>query len=294
MKIANCSPSSINLYKNCQFAYYLRYCVGLESKAGKAALQGTIVHKALQMIAYLAKRGNTSVDPFVILEWAWDRCCKANPHVEIRKHTTKKDKYTGLLQEAADFKKCKNDLQTVLDDQFYDPRQMDIIGIEKWFKMEMPGEAWICNNNQFAIRGFMDLVRKIDDNTIEIIDWKTGSRTDIFSSKVISSETLSQAVQARIYYLAAYQMFSQYKNILLTFYYTSDGGPITVAFCPQDIPHIISYLFRFMNEVRDSTVLIRKKHWTCRMCSYNRICDEVWHDLHTAGSKFVIEKYKHE
>lgn len=290
MKISHCSPSSINLYKNCQFAYYLKYIIGLESKAGKAALQGTIVHKALQIIAYLSTRGNINIDPFAILEWAWDKCHKANPHIEIRKHTTKKDKMTGLPQESADFKKCKKDLQTVLDDPFYNPQHMKIIGIEKWFKMELSGEEW----DRFAIRGFMDLAREIDEDTIEIIDWKTGSRTDIISGKVMSSETLTSAVQARLYYLAAYHIFPKYKNILLTFYYTSDGGPITIALSPSEIPFIIGSVFNFMCTVKHSTILKRSKNWTCKMCSYykNDICEKIWSDLHMHGSKYIEQMYK--
>ena len=129
MKITQCSANSINSYGNCSFYYYLHYILGLETKAGKAALQGSIVHKAAEWMAKLRKRGKINVDPMWLLNRAWDELTKKSPEIEIRKVTTRINKETGDFKECADFKKCRIALENVLSDQFYNPYNLKILDI---------------------------------------------------------------------------------------------------------------------------------------------------------------------
>ena len=80
-------------------------------------------------------------------------------------------------------------MEVVLNDDTYNPYKMkNIIDSERWFSVEFPGEEWETHEGeQFRTRGFIDLVRELDEDTIEIIDWKNGKRLDfqIISSSVI-------------------------------------------------------------------------------------------------------------
>lgn len=298
MRVVKCSSIAIGLYKHCPFAYFMHYILGMETKAGKAALQGSIVHRVFEWMAKLRKRGKTNVDPMWLLHRAWDEQTAASPEIEIRKVTTRIDKNTGEFKEAADFKKCRTAMEVVLVDTHANPYNNKIIDSEQWFALEMPGDEWKCidedgNEHQFAVRGFIDLVNEIDEETIEIIDWKTGKRQDYYTQQPIDEMKLLREVQPRLYHLAAYFLYPKYKNILITFYYTNDGGPITIALSQDDLSMTIASLYRFMTTVRRDTLMRRNRSWKCKMCSFERngVCCRVWSDLHTMGSEYVEDRY---
>ncbi len=298
MRVVKCSASAIGLYNHCSFSYFLQYILGMESKAGKAALQGTIVHQALEWMIRLKKRGKTNVDPMWLLHRAWDEHVQASPEIQIRKVTTRRDKETGKLKEAADFKKCRIALETIVEDKYYHPYNLKCIDSERWFALEMPGDEWKCtdSNNkehQFTVRGYIDLVHEIDEETLEIVDWKTGQRKNFYKQQEIDEEVLMQEIQPRLYHLAAYFLYPHYKNIITTFYYTNDKGPITIAFSEDDLAITISILHKFLTTVKQDTLMRRNRWWTCKMCSFERngMCNRVWSDLHTMGSEYIGERY---
>ena len=298
MRVVKCSASAIGLYNHCPFSYFMRYILGMESKAGKAALQGSIVHQALEWMIKLRKRGKTNVEPMWLLNRAWDEMT-AESDIKIRRVTTRIDKETGEFKEAADFKKCRVALEVVLADPHYNPYQIaKPIDAERWFALEMPGEEWKCIDkdgklHQFAVRGFIDLVQEIDKDTIEIVDWKTGKRKDFYTQKDIDEALLMREVQPRLYHLAAYFLYPQYKNILVTFYYTNDGGPVTIALSQEDVAMTIASLHRFFTTIQKDTLIKRNRWWTCRMCHFNNndVCCRVWSDLHTLGGEYVEDRY---
>jgi len=285
MKIENCSASAIKLFDKCNFAYFLRYVLRRSIAAGKAAMQGKIVHKAVEMIAKLHLKGKT-IDTERVLEWAWDRCLRESPDVDIRKTTSR--------GEAADYKKCRNALEGILDSD-YNPRKLKILGIEKWFSIEMPGPEWANRNGQqLTVRGFIDLVHEIDENTIEIVDWKTGAVADISSKEIIDSDRVAAEIQAQLYFLAACLIYPEYKNIIITFYYTTDQLPRTVYFDLTDTCRILERLLGFFTTVQKTVCVRRNRTWQCKMCEFNKgdLCTNVWADFCTAGEKFVLEKYQ--
>lgn len=298
MKIIKCSASAINLYNHCPFSYFMNYILEMESKAGKAALQGSIVHQTLDWMCRLRKRGKTNVDPMWLLDRAWDEHTKASVEIEIRRVTTRIDKETGELKEAADFKKCRLALENILNNPHYNPYKIKIIDSEQWFALEMPGDEWGCldkdgKKHQFTVRGFIDLTHEIDKETLEIVDWKTGSRKSFYTQQPIDEMILTREIQARLYHLAVYLLYPQYKNILITFYYTSDGGPVTIALSQDDLAMTIAVLHKFMTTVSKDTLVRRNRWWTCKMCHFERngMCQRVWSDLHTLGSEYIEEKY---
>lgn len=299
MRVVRCSSSAINLYNHCPFAYFMQYILGMESQSGKAALQGSIVHQTLEWMIRLSKHGKINVDPMWLLHRAWDELVVKSPTISIRKVTTRIDRDTGNYKEAADFKKCRVALEHILANEFYNPYDLTkIIGVEKWFELEMPGEEWTCldkesKEHQFTTRGLIDLVHEIDKDTIEIVDWKTGKRKSFYSQIDIDEEILMREVQPRLYHLAAFHLYPQYKNILLTFYYCNDGGPVTISLSRDDIPMTIAALYRFLMTVSKDTLIRRNRSWRCRMCSFekNGTCHRVWADLHALGGEFVFQKY---
>ena len=298
LRVVKCSASAIGRYNHCPFSYFMHYILGMESKAGKPALQGNIVHQTLEWMAKLKKRGKTNVDPMWLLDRAWDEFTDKSPELGLRRVTTRIDKETGGFKEAADFKKCRIAMEVVLANPHYNPYGINVVDSEQWFALELPGDEWKCldkdgKEHQFAVRGFIDLIQELDSDTIEIVDWKTGDRKDYYTQYPIDEELLMREVQPRLYHLAAYFLYPKYKNIIITFYYTNSGGPITISLSPEDLAMTIATLYRFFTTIRRDTLIVRNRHWKCRMCSFNKndVCHRVWSDLHTMGGQYVEERY---
>lgn len=276
----------------------MHYILDMKSKAGKAALQGSIVHKVLELMAKRRKRGKSDIDPMLLLDRVWDKLTAKSPEIEIRKVTTRIDKLTGDYREAADFKKCRIALETVLADQFYNPYKLKVLNAEQWFALEIPGEEWKCLDkdgklHQFTARGYIDLTHEIDRDTIEIADWKTGARKSFYTQEPVDEITLTRDIQARLYHLAAYFLYPKYKNIFITFYYTNSGGPVTIALSQDDLATTIAILYRFFATVKQDILIHRNRCWRCKMCSFNKddICTRIWSDLCTMGGQYVEDRY---
>ena len=287
MLINKFSSSLAETYKFCAFKYWLTYVLELESSgSGKAATIGTITHKALEWAARLKQRGKTTIDPLWLLDRAWDE----NPHPDLRKFTSK-----GL---SADYKKAKASFFKVIEDEFYNPYNLKIIDAERWFEIELPGPEWEVKKDgktkQLAVRGFIDLIHKLSNDTIEIVDYKTGNRKSPFDSKEMDFYNLTKKLQAKIYFMAAKILFPQYKNCVVTFYYTSDGGPTTIGLSNGDVPSILSELYDIFKTIKSDSLIRRNRSWKCKLCNFskNDVCSIIWSDLNTMGEEYVKIKYK--
>ncbi len=289
MKVVKCSASAIKTYYHCSFKYWLEKILGMESPSGKAALQGTIVHQVFEWMSKFELRNKKRFDPMWMLEKSWNKHTKLEPSVEIRRTTSR--------GEAADFKKCRLSVEKILDSDF-SPYKSKIIDVERWFEIEIPGKEWSCQDghgqkHQLTCRGRIDLVREIDSETIEIIDWKTGKREDFYTRRLHDFTSLMHDIQVRLYHLAVTELYPQYKNILVTIHYVLDGGPITIPLTREDIIPTISALWKFFDTIKKDSLLIRNRSWTCRMCSFGKsdICQRVWSDFNAMGYGYTKDKY---
>lgn len=291
MYIERASASSVGTYQFCPFRFYQEYVLGMESPSGKAAVQGTIVHQVFEWICRAVMKGKRELPTERLLEWAWDLHVAQNPRVELRKLTSR--------GECADYRKCRESIAKVLAHPIYNPWRLKVIQSEQKFSIEMPGEDWQVPGpdgkpQQFRVRGLFDLVHELDPRTIEIVDWKTGKRADWKTMGSLDFFALMRAVQPRFYHFAATQVFPYYQNILVTFYYINDGGPITLPFTFEDSIPTVASIYRFFDNVRRDGTMNRSRTWKCKtFCSFgrNQVCDSVWADLHALGQSHVEERY---
>lgn len=290
MFINRLSASAVKTYKWCPWQYWLSYVLELENQTGKAACQGNIVHLALEWIAKLHQKGK-EIDAEWLLSRAWDEELSRNPHLAMRRTTQR--------GESADYRKCREGLETVLNDQDYDPRRSKVLGVEHRFDISFPGPQWALKDRdgkqkQFRITGYMDLVRELNPNTLEVVDWKTGAKKDLATQLELDFYALMREVQPRLYHFAASQLYPEYENVVVTFYYTSDDGPEVLPFTFEDIVPTVAAIYRFFTTVRGDQLFRRCRSWKCKnFCAYGRtgVCDAAWAELHASGEAFTSQKY---
>ena len=183
--------SSYGNYEFCQMQYFLTYVLGYRSESGKKAQQGTACHKVMECLAACTKELQENPD---------SKTLKINDdalgEIEFTPRKLKTKKFVADLLKAsyeyytsqdshkyypADFKFCEKQVETALtfNDGQFDPRNRNIVDTEPTFDIaieedwakyeyEMPDGTTIKGN--LAIKGTIDLVTKIDDNIIEVVD----------------------------------------------------------------------------------------------------------------------------
>lgn len=290
--------SSYTTWDFCPHKYFMDYTLGWRSPANKKASMGTIVHKALEMLAQykLAKQKNehffindelgkfflSEITPDICTELAFHHISKIEPQYEW---------------ESDDFTTCKKWVWSALNYKggMFNPLKQDIVQPEQFFDITFE-DSWAAYNyklpngevlkGQFGIKGTVDLVVKLDDGVYEMIDYKTGRRMDWNTGEEKTYEKLCNDPQLRMYHYAVSKMMPEIEQIIVTIFYINDGGVISMNFTRDDLVKTEKMIEKRFNVIRNTHK--PKKiypNWKCtKLCHFGK------HDLE--GNKITKEEYK--
>ena len=124
-----------------------------------------------------------------------------------------------------------------------------------------------------AIKGTIDLVTRIDNDTIEVIDWKTGRRLDWATGEEKTYDKLREDAQLLLYNYAISKMYPDYKQAIMTIFYVKDGGPFSMCFDSKDQKNFLEMLRVRFEEIKKNNVpqLLSqdRSHWKCtKLCHF--------------------------
>lgn len=282
MFVLSMRSSSYGTYKSCEHSYFLQYVLGFRTPSGLAASKGNIVHKCLELLALrkLCEQENIKIlvdddigeiDPSLLtfekaMEISVEHYKKVESHIEFKPRDIKDCYAWGRM--ALDYK-----------DGVFNPLNRNIITPEKKFAIEIK-EPWAAYDfdvqgrrvaGNLVLQGTVDLITKLDDNTYEIIDWKTGSCVDFFNNfKRKDYESFTKDPQLLIYYYAVRNLYPDIDNVIFTIVWVKDGGPYTVAFDHQDYLYaekLIKNQFESIKNNNNPNLHIGKH---CSFCWFNK------------------------
>lgn len=317
----------------CEQQYFLEYVLGWRGPSNQKADKGTIVHKVLEILAFIKKAQQDNVNPIqddivgeiytdnynlsTIIDIVYDYYVKANPHHKW----SDKDK-----------KDCINWVEKTLsfNNGMFDPRNRFIVCPEQRFDLEIkkPWAAYSYDTNEgklegyLALKGTVDLITKIDDNTLEIIDWKTGRRINWATGEEKTQEKLENDPQLRIYHYAIQQLYPEIDHIMVTINFINDGGPFSVIFDKSDLAKTEQMLQAKFQKIKNTRRPLLNKSWMCsKLCHFGKTtwdgtqiapiteyrdgqitpkdktmckCEQVHHDIQMKGMEEVVNEYKHQ
>lgn len=299
MLVTYIRSSSYNNYAYCEMQYFITYVLGHQSNSGKKADMGTMAHKVMEVLAGLKKYHQDhprakylKVDDDAVGEVKID---KAELHTDDLVETLTNlsiDSYGKNSTHrftAGDRRDILATVNTFLKHQNgqFDPRlrnihypepHFDIPIEEDWakFEYEVDGKKM---QGQLAIKGTIDLVTKLDDETIEVVDWKTGRRLDWATGEVKDYKKLENDPQLLLYYYAISKLYPDFPHRIMSifFYKDSDGKPdpmpFSMCFSPDDETRFLEMLRKRVEEIRanvNPTPLDpENKHWKCKnLCHF--------------------------
>jgi hypothetical protein len=292
MKITGLSASNYALWDWCTWKYFLTLRLGFEDVSGPSAILGHLGHKVLEVLSHASMVNHEKNSKIFNPQYLWEICF--NHYYNLSPTIAPDIKDPKLLTVAKGIKE--------LIDSPYTPIRNNTVDIEKWFSIPFIGKEYIVDKNAdgtpryFSIRGFIDRVDKINDDTVEIIDYKTGSRA-CWESKdrhKKGPDDLMEDIQPRLYHLAAKSIYPWAKNVIVTFIYIVDGGPVSVVFCDDDAKQTEDLIRKRFKSIQANNDPQRNITWKCKsMCPFFKdgTCEIVWQEKEELGLKFVEQKY---
>lgn len=316
----------------CEQQYFIEYVLGLRGPSNKKADKGTICHKVLEILAIIKQAEQNSQDTIDD-----DVVGILNTKSYNLDHIIEKvyQYYTSQFKhhewKPVDFKDCKEWVYKAieLNNGMFDPRNRDILCPEQHFDIliEKPWAKYSYDTDEGKLEGYLglkgtiDLITRIDDNTLEVIDWKTGKRLDWATGQEKTHAKLQNDPQLMIYHYAISKIFPQYDHIILTIYFINDGGPFSILFSKDDLSRTEEMLKNKFDIIKKNRKPRLNQTWMCsKLCHFGKTtfadsetvvplieyrdnqivkkdnpmtkCEQIKHDIEIKGMDDVIKTYK--
>jgi len=184
--------------------------------------------------------------------------------------------------------------EVIFDPDFNPIDEMKVLGVEHEFDVTF--------ENGVRTYGFIDLVSEVNDETIEIRDYKSAKKTP--TTKDIDKGWINRDVQMELYFcIARYccknnipPFSNKYKNIFITIHFLR-SGPITMVYNESDY-------YRILRNLKDSYDLIRTiekplpkgmwgydKNWVCSYCNKDA-CEKACQEIHGKSRQEICDENK--
>jgi hypothetical protein len=290
--------------------YFINYNLGIPGANWKASTRGTIIHKVMEVLAGFKKfEQDNPKKKYLLLDDD-----NLGP-LKIHKDKFRTEEYIQtLIDDCYDYytSKCENTYKDEdykfcvkwsekalsFNDGEFDPRNQNILCPEQHFDIEFE-EDWAkyeyempdgrTLSGQLSIKGTIDLLTLEDEETIEVIDYKTGQRKNFATGKKKDREYFEKDPQLLLYFYAIKKLYPEYKNVIMTIYWVRDGGPFSISFDDVDEEYFLEKIKERFNEI------VEDKHPTCikynpskksncYMCRYYK---DNWPNTNTKICNFV-------
>jgi hypothetical protein len=314
----------------CPQQYFIEYVLGMRSPSNKKADKGTIVHKVLEILAYIKlyqQENKTEYDDDILGKISVK---KYNLNSIIEKvYNYYSSNFKHHEWSLKDYKDCHEWVYKALsyNDGMFDPRNRNIVQPEQhfdieikrpWakFKYEHMGETI---EGYLAIKGTIDLITKVDDKTIEIVDWKTGRRLDWATGEEKTIEKLQNDPQLKIYHYAVQHLYPDVEHVMVSINFINDGGPFTICYDKSDLASTERMLKQKFETIKLTKIPELNKSWKCtKLCHFGKStfenssllpiveyrdgqttprdqpmtkCEQIKHDIMMKGIENVVDEY---
>lgn len=272
--------SSYGAHEMCPMSYFIEYNLGWRGPSGKKAEKGTIVHKVLEIIGNIKLTTQNGKKQFTDDIVGRVRVNSYDLDKITRKVYDHYVKYSVHEWEPKDFRECNRWVEKALtyNDGAFDPRNNNIEAVEKRFDIEIT-EPWAVYDYKredqeplkgfLALKGTIDQIVRVNDKTLEIVDWKTGARKNWATGEEKTWEKLRQDPQLRMYHYCVKRLYPDVDNVLVTIYFINAGGPFTIPFTDEDIPDTLNMIRAKFDDIRNTQRPQLKRSWKCtKFCHY--------------------------
>jgi hypothetical protein len=314
----------------CEQQYFIEYVLGIRSPSNKKADKGTIVHKVLEILACIKqaqqdginKLNDDAIGSISVKKYSLDTIIE-----KVYAYYT--SQFVHHEWEDKDYKDCHKWVYKAIsyNNGMFDPRNRTIVCPEQHFDIPIKFD-WAKFNyktkdgdlsGNLAIKGTIDLITKVDDSTLEIIDWKTGRRLDWATGQEKTHEKLQNDPQLKMYHYAIQQLYPEIEHIIVSIFFINDGGAFSICFNKSDLTSTELMLKNKFETIKSSQIPRLNRTWKCnKLCHFGKTtfdnthvhaqqeyrdgqicskdslmtkCEQIKHDVSVKGVNAVVDEY---
>lgn len=245
------SVSSTQTYLRCPQRYEFKYVQRLEPPAAAdahsrgAAAYGRVLHSALQAAYEQHKHCSAGSCSTMDLHFTAARAAIERAWEE-----------EGLSPHGGDMYAAIERIQGVLE-ALDAPNPADVVGVEQRAEVDSPAGA--------RLKGFLDLVLRVDSDAIVVWDWKvTGNR--------LTHEALVADYQMNLYAYAVRQMFPWAKRVYLVHYYPTKKSEVRVAASPDHEDDAMATFEATVEMIESDSAFEPRPGEQCGGCDFQSVC----------------------
>jgi DNA helicase-2/ATP-dependent DNA helicase PcrA len=243
------SFSQIDTFRLCPLHYKLSYIYKVPVPPSASLSFGTSIHETLKEFYQQVKSGVKPSEKvlFEILEGKW-----------------LKEGFTSKSHEKKFFEKGKLYLTGFLKEG-YDPEVIPRL-LEQRFTLPLPYKD---KERPLKIGGVMDRVDMLSDNSIEIVDYKTGAT-------IPTQKEVDKNLQLTFYALAATTLREEYFNkqpeeVKLSLYFLDTQEKLTTKRTKEQLSTAIDEIYKVRKEIETSDFKC-SGNMLCEKCEFSLFC----------------------
>jgi len=233
------SYSRLSRFEQCPLSFKLHYVDKQEAEPGDPLKFGKAVHAVLERLV----REHVEAERVGLL--SEDRA------LELFRQAWAAESLTGieLFQEGAEI------FRTFVADQG-ELDHRDVLAIEKEFHLPV---------GRFTVLGFIDRVDCVDDETVEVIDYKT-------NRQLFTREEVEHSLQMSLYHLAALRLWPWAKKVRLTFHMLRHGIRMRTERTIEQLDTARTYVETLGEMTEVATEFPARLNANCVYCDHRQQC----------------------
>jgi ATP-dependent helicase/DNAse subunit B len=301
------SSSYNTLYEVCEQKYMLDYVLGYKTGTNEKASIGNVYHKTAECLGrkkLAIQNGLDYVDceelgRFHLEEITLDAAARMGFEMyrAAEQPQWTEDDYDSMLKM---IRKGIN-----FNGGIYNPLNCDVISVEQQFDFKIE-EDWAryefelgdeTISGQLGVRGTIDQLNHISDDTVEVCDYKTGKRESMKTGKLKDEDYFeTDDFQAALYCYAVKKLFPQYKHVIFSIYYVNKGGPFTTP-VEDKAEEMMREMFDRIKRIKYPKLRPPEKSgradWFCRLvCGHHQgNCEKIRDEIKLKGIDKVTLEY---
>ena len=233
------SYSRLSRFEQCPLSFKLHYIEQQKAKPGVPLRFGKAIHATLEVLVHEhmieERTGPLSEDRAAEL---WQKAWAAEELSGV-----------DVFQEGLEILKSFVLDQGALDHQ-------NVLAIEKEFHLPV---------GPFDVLGYIDRVDRVDDETVEVIDYKT-------NRMLFTRGEVNASLQLSLYHLAARQMWPWAKKVKLTFHMLRHGIRMVTERTPEQLEAAIEYVETMGRMTEEATEFPARLNSNCIYCDHKQGC----------------------
>ncbi|NNB92500.1 PD-(D/E)XK nuclease family protein [Corallococcus exiguus] len=233
------SYSRLTRFEQCPLSYRLHYIEKRQAEPGLALRFGKNIHAVLER---LMKE---------VLDDERSGPLSEERAIELYREAWSDEQLTGMDVFAEGLRILRDFIR---DQGVVDHR--DVLAIEKEFRLPV---------GPFTVLGFIDRVDWVDDETVEVIDYKT-------NHQLFTRDEVDTSLQLSLYHVAAQRLWPWAKKVKLTFWMLRHGVRQETTRTEEQLADALAYVETLGRQTETATEYPARLNANCSYCDHRKQC----------------------